>query len=83
MITLATPLIDPLSAHGLWYVFLVPMAFFVAMAYKAVRIADMTKYWRQVAIFTTQIVLGIGLLGIASIIVVNTVLPLLTPMPTP
>lgn len=59
------PFIDPLDLHALWWVLLIPMALGVSVVYKAVRVRDLSRYWREVAIMTTQIVLAMILLGAA------------------
>ena len=60
------PFIDPLELHQWWWLLLIPMAFGVAVVYKAVRVKTMDKYWQQVAIMTVQIVLGMVALAAAS-----------------
>ena len=78
-----TPFIDPIDANGVWYLLLIPIALGVALAFKAVRVGEMRKYPRHVAMMTTQIVFGIVMLAIASFVVIDWVLPILTPMPAP
>ncbi len=82
MTTLAyTPFIDPINAQDFWFVLLLPLAFFIAVGYKAVRTVDMRLYWRQVLTFTIQIVGGIILLGIGAYLVIAYAIPSLAPMP--
>ncbi len=82
MTTLAyTPFIDPIAAHDFWFVLLLPLAFFIAVGYKAVRTVDMRTYWRQVLTFTVQIVGGIILLGIGAYLIIAFAIPALAPMP--
>lgn len=84
-----TPFVDPISASGLfdthtwWWLLIIPMALGVAAAYKAVRVLDMKTYPKQVAFFTIQILLGIGALGLAAVLLLNYIIPFITPMPTP
>jgi hypothetical protein len=61
--------IDPLDLHAAWWVLLLPMAFFIAMAYKAVRLTSLDRYWSQVAMMTAQIILGLGALALGFLIV--------------
>lgn len=61
--------IDPLDLHTAWWVLIVPMAFFISMAYKAVRLATLEKYWSQVAMMTVQIILGLGALAVGFFVV--------------
>ena len=45
-----------------WWLLVVPMAFLISMAWKAVRQDDLGGYWKAVARMGTQVVLGmIGL----------------------
>ena len=82
MTTLAyTPFIDPLDLHDIWFVLIVPLAFGIALAYKAVRCGQAKRYPRQVLMMTVQIVVGIALLGVASYIVLDKILPMIAPMP--
>lgn len=60
------PFLDPLPVHGWWYVFLVPLSFFIAVVYRAARMRSMDRYWHQVASMTTQIVIGMIALAVAS-----------------
>lgn len=62
--------IDPLLIHDQWYWLLIPMAIGVSLIYKAIRMPSMKGYVRAVAIMTTQIVIGMILLGAASFAVV-------------
>jgi len=76
-----TPFIDAMSVHDYWYLLIVPMAFFLAVGYKAVRCPDMKKYPQSVLSFTVQILGLMLLLAIAFTIVIGYVLPMLAPMP--
>ena len=64
------PFIDPLTIHDQWYLLLIPMALGIAIVYKAVRLPTLERYWRHVLIMSTQIVMGMILLGAASYLVV-------------
>lgn len=82
MMTLAyTPFIDALSIHEYWYLLIIPMSIFLAIGYKSVRCSDMDKFFRQVVIFTIQILGGLMLLAIAFTIVIVVLLPMLAPVP--
>ncbi|MFN7374801.1 MAG: hypothetical protein ACK54T_05495 [bacterium] len=59
------PFIDALSMHGTWYIWIVPMAFFIAVAYKAVRSKKLDHYWREVVVMTIQTLLGMAALAAA------------------
>ena len=76
-----TPFLDPINAQDYWFALLIPLAFFIAVGYKAVRTVDMSKYWRNVLTFTIQIVGGIILLGLGAYLVIAYAIPSLAPMP--
>jgi hypothetical protein len=70
------PILDPLPAHGpWWWLLLIPLAFGVSVVYKAVRAADLRRFWAQALGMTLQIVLVMGALGVALHVVVEWVLP--------
>ncbi len=71
------PFIDPLDAHHWWYLLLVPMAALIAVSYKAVRVETLRDFPKEAAIMTVQIVLGIVLIGVASFLFVEEVLPMI------
>ena len=77
------PFLDPIDLHGVWYLLLLPIALFIALAYKAVRCPTRERYPREVAIFFTQILVGIVGLGALAYVVIVWTLPIITPMPTP
>lgn len=72
-----TPFIDPINIHAAWYLLLPPLALLIAIAYKAVRIPDLSVYWKQVAWFTVQIIGGIVGLYLLAILIVRYALPTL------
>jgi len=76
------PFIDPLNLHHVWFLLLVPLALFVSIAYKAVRVHDMSRYWQGVAIMTGQIVLGMLALGAAFYLLIEWIVPIIAPMHT-
>jgi hypothetical protein len=75
------PFIDPIDpvfdVHTYWWVMLVPVCFFISMTWKALRVSDLSTYWRQVIIMTGQGILGIVGLALGLQIVVRWVLPLI------
>jgi len=73
------PFIDPIQLDAWWFVLLLPMALGVAMSYKALRVSDLRDYWKQVALMTTQIVLGIVGLGAGIFVFVQFIAPRLLP----
>ena len=71
------PFLGPMNwMQSLWYLFLVPLAFGIAMIYKAMRTTHLRTYWPQVGALTLQIVLAIAAMAIALILFVRHVLPL-------
>lgn len=70
-----TPFIDGLSIDKGSWLLLFPMAFGVAMAYKAVRVRDLTHYWKEVFKMTAQVCLAIIGLGMLTILVIGYALP--------
>ncbi len=75
------PFLDPLQMHSLWFVLLVPLSFGIAVAYRAVRVATFKHFWFKVCVLTVQIVVSMILLGIASYLFVQLIVPMLVPMP--
>ncbi|MBX3365025.1 MAG: hypothetical protein KF866_09690 [Phycisphaeraceae bacterium] len=75
------PFLDPLDAHRFWWALLLPLALFTAMAYKAVRVPVLDRYWRQVGIMSLQIVIGMVALGFAFYLFTQIILPRVLPMP--
>jgi len=73
------PFLDPITIHDSWYFMIVPMAFLMSMAYKAVRCHDMKRYWRAVIAMTIQVVLGMISLGAGFWILIEYVLPRIAP----
>ncbi len=77
---MATIFIDPIQAHDAWYLMIVPMVIFIAIGYKAVRVNRMEDYWREVLVFTLQVLGGMAVLAVAFMVVVNVLVPWLAPM---
>ena len=76
------PFLDPMPmGHAASYLLLIPMALFVSMAYRAVRLPTMERYLRLVLVMTAQIILAIAGLGVGLYLFVEAVLPLIAPMP--
>lgn len=77
---MATIFIDPIRAHDAWYLMIVPMVIFIAIGYKAVRVKHLEDYWREVLVFTLQVLGGMAALAVAFMVVVNVLVPWLAPM---
>jgi hypothetical protein len=75
------PFIDPLDLQKSWLMLLVPLCFGIALTYKAVRVPNLRTLWRETAIFTTQLVLAVVLIGGLMFWIVQWLLPRVMPMP--
>ncbi len=72
------PLLRPLNfAHEWWYLLVLPLCFGLSMIYKAMRVGNLDRFWREVATMTLQIILGLIALAIALQILVQVILPAL------
>jgi len=73
-----TPLLDPMPLRGgTWWLTLIPLALGIAVVYKAIKLDDMSRYPRQVAMMTTQIVVVMIALAVGIQLVVGWLVPLL------
>ncbi len=70
-----TPVLDPINAFNGWFLLLIPLAAFTAIAYKSVRAPRQDLILRQSVMFFLQILLGITALYIAALIALNYILP--------
>jgi hypothetical protein len=79
MMTLAwTPFINPLNLfHEWWYLLLLPLSFGIAVTYKAVRMPNLERFWREAMAMTAQIVLAMLGLAILVMLLVQVAIPLL------
>ena len=81
MITLAyTPFIDPLNAHDWWFLLILPLTLFIAIAYKSVRVSEVKNFWPNVLTMWVQTILGIAGLAVCAWVLIELVIPLLTPV---
>ncbi|MCK4873584.1 MAG: hypothetical protein KAS72_12755 [Phycisphaerales bacterium] len=61
------PFLDPINClHDWWWVMLVPLAAFIAVIYKAIRMPNLRKLPSEAAVLAVQIVLG--MIGLAIVI---------------
>jgi hypothetical protein len=74
------PFLDPLDLHTYWWAFLFPLSFLISLTYRAVRLRDLSNYWRAVLIMTVQIIIAVIALGAAAFIFVEFLVPMLAPM---
>lgn len=73
------PFLDPLPIDAYWYLLLIPISIFIAVSYKAVRVVDMKDYLRHVVVLSVQIIVSMMALGIGSYLIVERILPIITP----
>ena len=77
------PFIDPLDVvvvhiHTYWYLLIIPLCLFIAMAWKAVRVPDLSTYWRQVLTMTGQAIILLFALWVLALLVIMYIMPLWT-----
>ena len=71
------PFLDPLDVfHDWWFLLVIPLSLGISIIYKAMRMASLQGYWRQVAVMTTQIVLAMLAGAILLMLFVELVIPL-------
>jgi hypothetical protein len=72
------PFVQPLNAlQEWWYLLLIPLAFGIAVIYKALRLRRLDHFWRHVAVMTTQIVLAMIALAVCLAILIQLLIPML------
>jgi len=73
------PFLDPLDLHARWYLLIIPMAFFLSLAYKAVRVEHLRDLPRQTLVMTIQIILAMIAMGCAAYLFVQHLAPIILP----
>ncbi|MHC5114991.1 MAG: hypothetical protein ACYTGP_11255 [Planctomycetota bacterium] len=72
------PFLHPINTLQDWsYLLVIPLAFGISMIYKALRLADLSHFWRQVVVMTAQIVLTMIGLAVALALLVQVMIPAL------
>ena len=72
------PFVDPVNAfHDWWYLLLIPLSFGISVIYRALKMQDLDRFWRAVAMMTVQIVLVMAALAVALMVLVELTIPLL------
>jgi hypothetical protein len=75
------PLIDPLDLvvdlQSFWYLLIIPLCFLISMAWKAVRVPDLSTYWKQVVVMTGQSLLAMLGLWILTTVTILYIMPFL------
>ena len=70
------PFLEPMNVfHRWWYLLLIPLSLGLSVAYKAIRVPTLRGYWIQVAIMTSQIIVGVVGLGLAVALFVEWAIP--------
>ena len=76
------PFIDPIDVpfniQPFWFLLVIPLCFFISMAWKAVRVPDLSTYWRQVLLMTAQSLILLLGLWVLALLVVMYVMPFWT-----
>ena len=73
------PFLDPLNLHEYWWAFLIPLSLGVSFTYKAVRVREMRELPRATLLMTAQVILAMVLLGAATFVLLEFVLPRIIP----
>ncbi|MHC5007352.1 MAG: hypothetical protein ACYTGF_08365 [Planctomycetota bacterium] len=72
------PFVDPINVfHVWWYLLLIPLSFGISVVYRALKMRDLDRFWRAVAMMTVQIVLVMAALAVALVVLVELTIPLL------
>lgn len=73
-----TPFVEPIAAVvHVWWALLLPMVVGISVAWKAIRLRTLDRYWHEVWFMSAQLLAGIVALAAALILLVRVVLPLL------
>ena len=72
------PFVDPIQVfHDWWYLLLIPLSFGISVIYRALKMRDLDRFWRAVAMMTVQIVLVMAALAVVLVVLVELAIPLL------
>lgn len=72
------PFIDPLpGVQANWIWFVLPLILGIAMMYKSIRVGEVSRWPREVAVMTGQVLLAFAGFAIGLFILVQLVLPIL------
>ena len=72
------PFLTPISfLHEWWYLLILPLSFGISMIYKALRMDDLGRFWREVSIMTLQIIMGMIGLALVLLLLVEVIIPAL------
>ena len=72
------PFVEPIHAlQDWWYLLLIPLAFGIAVIYKALRSSQLQHYWQSVLVMTGQIVAAMIALALVLVFLVQVLVPLI------
>lgn len=72
------PILEPMhSAQTWWYLAVIPLSLGLSIVYKAMRVGEMSGYWREVAVMTIQIIAAAIIMGVGLNLFVQLVIPAL------
>jgi len=70
------PFLEPMRAlQPVWFLLLIPLAFGISVIYKALRMDDLSRFWRSALITTVAIVGGVAGLGVLFAVLVEWIIP--------
>lgn len=73
-----TPFVEPITATAhFWWALMLPMVVGISVAWKAIRLRTLDRYWREVWFMSAQLLAGMVALAGALMLLVRVVLPLL------
>ena len=50
------PFVDPINVfHVWWYLLLIPLSFGISVVYRALKMRDLDRFWRAVAMMTVAL----------------------------
>lgn len=74
------PFLKPIPSIDAWWpLLLVPLALGISMIYKALRLPTLDRWMISVGIMTVQIILAMALLAVGLVLVVQILIPAITP----
>lgn len=72
------PFFQPLNFFFDWgFLLAIPLAFFISVTYKAMRVNHYHRYWRRVTVMTLQILVGMVVLQVGLFVLIEFILPIL------
>lgn len=69
------PFLDPIDLHDRWWLTIIPLALGISIAYKAVRVQTLERFWPRVLLMTGQVVAGMIALAVCVFLLVEVLVP--------